>query len=988
MRYRNRTLRTQRIVVGSAWMAAASLAASALGQSEFVVSTSGATALGAFTRMNSNATSPTLGTINRGPIALGIDGLIIGNTTYNLQPVISYIGYANPSAPISGEPGVGSDTVVYWYRESGSIQGILDLVDSNGLRAVNPTPIAPGDPAGNLFLWANGSRFNSVASGYSDAPTNTIPNTITGTPNTGRINGRNYTTGLNPVPEVNQNGQQLVRIAWSDVRFEQGFSVAGASTFSASPTAAGYGQGRGNIGGTNYQALRNASAIVGGTDPSTTRLRNEAIAVVPFNLVANPGTGLAELSKDQAAWMQMTGRLQNGANFNSVTREIGSGTRNQGDLNLGLDPSWGGGERDRRATATYNSFDIDGNPIVVNIGDEANPVLSLAGSTVQDINENRVGPTVRFADKISGSSGVRATVTVSRMGMGILSAGDSATNTATGGTALANVAGTTAVPMRALRIDWDNDGTKTGTQAKAANVIDGTYEMWSASQAITVAPYANPTANDTGANAYKPINGDLNDQSPGDPTSDTQRGIHRKFLNNITQPISTYNTTSFTSITPADFILTSSFIPQQIMAVTKTFDGGAYTPRTRSAAEETLYQQSVVNSSGVLKIATDWADPSTMNGGLGTGAVKYRIFASANNSSSAVANRTIDVTTRTNLAGDFNGDTVRDLEDVSAMALAYASPARYLTTPVSGDVDGFNYNGTAVNSTSAGTNAAAADGLIVLSDFNSNGNVAVDANNGSFATSAIERSDVRYFLYGATVDTSAYDVGADAAAKAKNRRENGVRFGTLKKNVAIGSFNSSLDAVVGVVTNPSTGSFYTQVEVDTLKFNKFDVNGDDVVTRADAKIVDRNVGKNYTNLSDVLGTNDDLVAAEFQDNLTITHVLDAGTSDFKMIRDELGTASLLDGDATIDGVVDVRDLLNMANNWLGPADQWSDGDFDFNGFVDQFDLTLMAQNWQGTAGSLGSALEAIGLPASAIPEPTSLALVAMSSMLLRRRRGA
>jgi hypothetical protein len=37
--------------------------------------------------------------------------------------------------------------------------------------------------------------------------------------------------------------------------------------------------------------------------------------------------------------------------------------------------------------------------------------------------------------------------------------------------------------------------------------------------AITVAPYANPTANDTGANAYKPINGDTNDQNVGNPTS-------------------------------------------------------------------------------------------------------------------------------------------------------------------------------------------------------------------------------------------------------------------------------------------------------------------------------------------------------------------------------------------------------------------------------------------------------------------------------------
>lgn len=987
MRQSNRNRRCSRRLSMATCISVAAAAQTVWAQTEFVISTSGATALGAFTRMNSNATAPTAGTINRGPLALGVNGLVIGNTTYNLQPGISYVGVANPGAPVSGEPGPGLDTVVYWYRESGSIQGILDLADSNGLRSANPgVPIAPADPAGNLFLWANGSRFSSVSSGYSDAPTNTIPNLIAGTPNTGRMNGRNYTVGVNPVAEVNQNGQQPVRIAWSDVRFEQAFAVSGASTFTGSPTVAGYGLGRGNIGGTNFQALRNAAAIVGGTDASTTRLRNETIAVVPFNFVANPGTGLAEVSKDQAAWLQMVGRLQNGANFNSATREIGSGTRNQGALNLGVDPSWAAGERDRRATASYNTFDNDGNPISVNVGDEANPVLSLAGSTVQDINENRIGPTVRFSDKISGSSGIRATVTVSRMSLGILSGGDS--GAATSGSALDAHKTTTAFPMRALKIDWDNDGSLTGTQATAANVADGSYRMWSASQAITVAPYANPTANDVGANVYKPINGDLNDQTPGDPTSSAQAGIHRKFLNNITSPVATYDPNStIGAITPADFILTSGFIPAQIMGVTKPFDGTAQTNRTRSVSEQALYDAAIANVNGALNVATKWADPATMNGGLAIDAVKYRIFASANNSSSATANRTINVTARTNLAGDFDGDNVRDLGDVSAMALAYASPATYLATPTSGNPNGWNYNGTAVNSTSTGTNASTADGLIVLSDFNSNGNVAVDQNNGSFSTNSIERSDVRYFLYGATVDTSAYNTGVDPA---KNRRENGVRFGALKKNQAIDTFNTSLNGFVGVVNNPNTGTFYTQGEVNSLKFNKFDVNGDNVVTRTDAKIVDRNIGKNYTNLIDVLGSSDDLIAAEFQDNQSITHVLQSGTSDFKMIRDALGTSSLLDGDANFDGLVSVLDLINLANNWLGSADQWSDGDFDFNGFIDQHDLGLMALNWQGTAGSLATAVESLGLPVSAVPEPTSLALMGIGSTLLvrRRRRGA
>jgi hypothetical protein len=88
---------------------------------------------------------------------------------------------------------------------------------------------------------------------------------------------------------------------------------------------------------------------------------------------------------------------------------------------------------------------------------------------------------------------------------------------------------------------------------------------------------------------------------------------------------------------------------------------------------------------------------------------------------------------------------------------------------------------------------------------------------------------VKYFLYGAAVDTSAFNTGADPA---KNRRENGVRFGQLRKNQAIDTFNSTLDGFVGTLVNPATGVAYTQPEANALKFDKFDVNGDGLRNRS------------------------------------------------------------------------------------------------------------------------------------------------------------
>jgi len=56
------------------------------------------------------------------------------------------------------------------------------------------------------------------------------------------------------------------------------------------------------------------------------------------------------------------------------------------------------------------------------------------------------------------------------------------------------------------------------------------------------------------------------------------------------------------------------------------------------------------------------------------------------------------------------------------------------------------------------------------------------------------------------------------------------------------------------------------------------------------------------------------------------------------------------GDASFDNVVDLNDLIFLANHYgqAGGAG-WGDGDFDFNGIVDLNDLILLANNYGGTA---------------------------------------
>lgn len=111
--------------------------------------------------------------------------------------------------------------------------------------------------------------------------------------------------------------------------------------------------------------------------------------------------------------------------------------------------------------------------------------------------------------------------------------------------------------------------------------------------------------------------------------------------------------------------------------------------------------------------------------------------------------------------------------------------------------------------------------------------------------------------------------------------------------------------------------------------------------------------------------------------LTFTHQLTANSL-------ALRAQALYDGDADLNGKVDVLDLLALANHWLSSSN-WLGGDFDGNGFVDQHDLGLMAQNWQAGVNSLPfeQAIASVGL----VPEPGYLIpLLTFLTFGARRRR--
>jgi hypothetical protein len=889
---------------------------------EFLVSTTGATALSAFTSTLREDTTPP--TPNFGTLLLGGTSLTIGGTTYSPETTGQLLGrFDNTSAGEAGQhnqPGLNRDRVVYSYHNTGSVAGIFDLAFTNGvLPGTSPVTISSSNP-----LFVNGVRANSLppsrGAGFFQPVGSTQP--LSAVP----IVGGNYQTtlGIKAYPQI----------AWSDVRTVQAFSQTGTAAFNRAPLAAGYGlaetadtSGRKPI----FQQLAPVGNLIGGLDPATTHLRNDSLAVIPFTLSASPGSGLATLKEADFKMLQVRGRLPNGANFNYVTRDIGSGTRNQGGNNLEIDPSWAGGERDRRylGSTTFNVQADNGQIATVEPGDEQAPLIRQTNSSGSvNINEHRPSLLSVFSDKTSGGNGVRPQILSNRMALGIVSSGDTGARGRLG----------TNDPMRVLGIQWEFQPGEAGantdyTQPTAFNVSTGRSQFWSAAQAVTVAgtlatgPSRTggsflPVANDGTSNPNKTILNDVDDDGSG-------VGVVRKVLNNITGSAAA-GFPDNNLFTPLDGIILGGFMPVGIMQIDKAFDGAKQTAGN-PVFNQTLFDQTIGNPNSLTNTLLNWAPASGFNGS-NVNTQRYRVFDISNTSSISAPIGTFEVNfnARTFLVGDLNGDGVRDLSDANAFGRALAGPAAFLDADTTG-ID----SGQAVLNNSSGNNTLnVADvttvtglgrrtaTLIPLTDLNADGNViAVDAagadvakpaktryvvnslgqvekvatpanfgtaflnalgTTNNFTASAgvasladrvvaVSREDAEYFIYGASIDTTDSNLDLDeftpgiqnaasygAAEAARRRSEIGVRTGQLKVNAAATAFNAGVEAVLGA-----------SAAADDLKFEIRDVDqsGSKAFANAtvkeygflsDALLMDAVGGKNYANLADSLSTPLDL----------------------------------------------------------------------------------------------------------------------------------
>jgi hypothetical protein len=78
----------------------------------------------------------------------------------------------------------------------------------------------------------------------------------------------------------------------------------------------------------------------------------------------------------------------------------------------------------------------------------------------------------------------------------------------------------------------------------------------------------------------------------------------------------------------------------------------------------------------------------------------------------------------------------------------------------------------------------------------------------------------------------------------------------------------------------------------------------------------------------------------------------------------------LDGDANLDGTVNIADLSKVLTNYDQTGKLWADGDFNGDGAVDISDLSNVLTNYDKSLGA------AAGI--KAVPEPCALAMLAAS----------
>ena len=625
-------------------------------------------------------------------------------------------------------------------------------------------------------------------------------------------------------------------------------------------------------------------------------LSSTPVAANAVLIAANPGTGLSRLNKGDSQWLQTTGRLANGLQFNAVTRDADLGQRPSFATATGVDGTWAVGVND-------------------------------GGDTTQSANalKQRTLGSMKFSGKSSDTEVYNA-IAQSRMSAGVL---------ALTSTISANAAG----PVRSLDIDFND---QTDPQLSSGGTDDSkfiganlntisTYQYQAVLLGyVTTAKSPNPTA----LQAYMDANTGLtaaqaraqlssfNPSNPGDPTATGIKGDTTgdvaKFLDNLLNSQGSYQTLS-TFNDPADAFLNNSYLLPNLLQNSRDPSTGVITPNPsyNSAAftkASSLYSNKFnANYSGsygkdaeTIGLGSNYG--SAYAGGQSPATFNVNIPITALNADGSAASDTTLAPGGNWLFGNFNQNGVRDLSSVESGLAAARALWNIEPSGTTGANSAFNVSSGTTNARNDapvtytdvnGVSHTLTKGdLIVLGDYLSvgrfdgaslvalaRGAAASDATGTGYTTGTISGGQANF---------------ADTVRNATLRKNDALNY--MQTNTADANFsghtplNASAflrqtgravltmtgdttaagvpaNAIALNSTDPNSGLELFTYDVNGIyAFDKHDVNRDGVVDFNDALIVDQFNGVSSTNLTQQLAATQQTPVTGTAQSISLTYV--------------------------------------------------------------------------------------------------------------------
>lgn len=760
------------------------------------------------------------------------------------------------------------------YRSVGSVNGLRELIQWGQSYATLPADIVtnPVDQA----------HYNRTQYINLSASTNAIFNVG----NPGAIPTRSTTpAGFLQSPAVRTDGSGGIRIdiAPLDVPVLWAVNNPGSTSaqaqFSRTPGSSGYGRNptlARNKDGTlstqgNILAELTGTLNINQQNPDNDTLFDNIISFAPVGVMANLGVGKTQIDKSDIAYYFTTGRGKDGQNLVVVTRDSGSGTRNAFMNPLGIDPSWGIGD---------------------NVGAE-----NAASAN------NQLGAAFLPSNK-GGSGALRDTVANHRLAIGSngLDTGVGASGWYTQGRA------------EYLAVRNDTKGGTVFARPTTSNLLDNSvngYQIGGPSSWVTI-----------GDPRSAPVNkgGDAGNTNP-----DMRNVEAAALVNNLTRSVAAFNAapgSDNTLFSPGEFAALNFVTLEAQDFVQDPFNPNVTVPNPN--LNQTL--QDFIRSNSSLNAIQNVFGAITLNGKnptraalAGTNRYSDSVALGANyiSQGGAVLSNAANCLTRNRIAGDFNGDGIRDINDATEMLRAWAQR-----------------NGAGVWAAPAGSGpiagAPGADACIeILGDFNGDGNFGVIWNNTTLVF-APDFSDIRYWADGLGVDatTGILDRAAaftaiDQAWLAITGNDSNFFNTTLANPSATFDAGDSVADIAG-----SSGRFtpgFAPIGADGV-INAFDIDYVYRQFKQNPRVTDGAL--NWSSLSEAIGGD---LSADINGDLVIDQA-DACS----LISDILETVV---GDVNLDGIKDATDRAVIAAN-QGLPGGWAAGDTNGDGQINATDLAI------------------------------------------------